>query len=155
MRCDETIEFIATGGRLGYYSKMPGTLGSAAAFVVAIFFHIHLWLILLTVAVGIFTSDYYCRKKGIDDPSEVVIDEIAGTWIAMYGLPAGYSLPALFLFRIVDIIKPVPICTVEKLPGGWGIMADDILGGLFVNMILLAVDWLFYKGGFAFIDTFI
>ena len=65
----------------------------------------------------------------------------------MYGLPSGFFLPALFLFRVVDILKPFPINTAEKLPGGWGIMADDIVGGIIVNLILMLIRWLYLGGG--------
>jgi phosphatidylglycerophosphatase A len=142
---------LATGGGLGRYSRMPGTLGSVAAFIVALVIPIPLWLIVITVVTGIYTSDEYQKRTGIKDPSEVIVDEIAGMWISMYALPAGFALPALFLFRVVDILKPVPVCTAEKLPGGLGIMADDVIGGIIVNLILIGVNWLYYQGGFAFL----
>ena len=71
------------------------------------------------------------------DPSEVVIDEAVGMWITLYMLPhsiAIYSM-AFILFRIFDIFKPSFIYRVQNLPGGWGIMMDDVLAGIFTLLI--------------------
>ena len=57
-------------------------------------------------------------------------------WISLYALPASLSLPAFFLFRVVDILKPFPVSAAERLPGGVGIMADDVVGGVMVNLFL-------------------
>jgi phosphatidylglycerophosphatase A len=137
MRKFDLDEFISTFFGIGRYSKMPGTLGSVVAWIIAIVFYpIHWTAIIAVIIIGIWFSDRYSRKIGVKDPPEVVIDEVAGTWISMYALPVGYGIPALVLFRIIDIVKPFPVCTAEKLPGGIGIMADDILGGVFVWLIL-------------------
>jgi len=69
----------------------------------------------------------------------------------MYGMPSGFFLPALFLFRVVDILKPFPVNASEKLPGGWGIMADDIVGGILVNLLLTFIRWLYIGGGWSHI----
>ena len=68
----------------------------------------------------------------------------------MYGLSQGYLLPALFLQNL-DILKPFPVSAAEKLPGGWGIMADDIVAGIMVNVLLTAVRWLYFEGGLGFL----
>lgn len=148
---ERVCELVSTVGGIGKISKMPGTLGSIAAFLIAFLVPVKWWVILITLVIGIIVSENYQNMTGKKDPGEVVIDEVVGTWIAMYGLPSGFALPALFLFRIVDIIKPVPVCTVEKLPGGLGIMADDVVGGIMVNIILVTINWLFYRGGFSFL----
>ncbi len=149
---EKFYELIATAGGLGKIGKMPGTLGSVLAFIIAIFLPVKWWVILITVVIGTISSENYQNRTGRKDPGEVVIDEVAGTWIAMYGLPAGFALPALFLFRVVDILKPVPVCSAEKLPGGLGIMADDVIGGIMVNVILVLINWLFLRGGFSFLS---
>jgi phosphatidylglycerophosphatase A len=133
-------EFIATFCGIGWSKKMPGTMASAVAFIIAAILHpIHWAEILAVIIIGTWFSDRYSKKKGIKDPPEVVIDEVAGMWISMYALPAGYGLPALVLFRIIDILKPFPVNVAEKLPGGIGIMADDIVGGVMVWFLLFAI----------------
>ncbi len=140
---------ISTLCGLGFFSSMPGTLGSVAAFLVYILFPVPWYLIVAVSLLGVYTSHVYSKREGVEDPKEVIIDEVAGVWISMYGLPAGFFLPALFLFRVVDILKPFPVNVSEKLPGGWGIMADDIVAGILVNIILQIVRWLYIGGGWS------
>jgi len=138
---------VSTLCGLGFVSNMPGTLGSVAAFFIYVFFPVPLYIIILIALLGLYTSQIYSKRIGEEDPKEVIVDEVVGVWLAMYGLPSGFFLPALFLFRVVDILKPFPINTAEKLPGGWGIMADDIVGGIIVNLILMLIRWLYLGGG--------
>ena len=72
-----------------------------------------------------------------NDPSEVVIDEVVGMHISLFMLPHNFILYALafVIFRILDILKPSLIYRVQSLPGGWGIMLDDILAGIFTCVI--------------------
>ncbi|MDR1979519.1 MAG: phosphatidylglycerophosphatase A [Synergistaceae bacterium] len=133
----------ATVGGAGYLTKMPGTVGSAVACVVYAFLPVPWWMILAVTLVGTWCADVYAGLKGISDPGEVVIDEVVGMWLSLWGLPMTFILPAFLLFRIVDIIKPIPVSTAEKLPGGWGIMADDVVGGVMTNLILQAIYWIF------------
>ena len=136
---------------LGFFSSMPGTVGSIAAFLVYPVIPAPILAIIGIIALGVWTSHRYAVQEGKKDPKEVIIDEVAGTWIAMFGLPSGFSLPALFLFRILDILKPFPVNASEKLPGGWGIMADDIVAGLLANIILTVIRWLYFGGGWNFL----
>lgn len=141
---------ISTLGGLGFMTRMPGTVGSVAAFLVAMVHPVPLWVILPAAALSVWASESYARQEGREDPPEVVADEAVGTWLALWGLPLGYGLPALFLFRVIDIIKPIPVSTAEKLPGGWGIVADDVVGGLMTNALIRGVSWLFFGGGLQF-----
>ena len=77
------------------------------------------------------------------DPSKVVIDEVAGMAIGLLFLPVSvtYLLCAFILFRFFDIVKPLYIRKMEALPSGWGIMMDDVLAGLYTNILLQAVVW--------------
>ncbi len=134
---------------LGFLTNMPGTVASAAAFAVYLLYPVPLWMAGLLGVLGVFTTGRYAIGKHREDPSEVVIDEVIGTWIAVTGLSPGLGLPALFLFRVFDIIKPFPVNTAEKLPDGLGIMADDVVAGLYANVIVRAVEWLFLAGGMA------
>jgi phosphatidylglycerophosphatase A len=146
---------VATFGGLGLSPWAPGTVGSFGAFLVLLAFGaagfggVPWQLILVAVLAGTAAAHRYSTRLGAEDPGEIVIDEVAGYWVSVWGLPPEYAIPAFFLFRIVDIIKPWPISASERLPGGIGIMADDLLGGAAVNLILRAVGWLFLAGGFA------
>jgi phosphatidylglycerophosphatase A len=73
------------------------------------------------------------RESGRHDPGFVVIDEVAGQWIALLGSPADWKhgLIALVLFRLFDITKPFPARQLERLPAGWGIVFDDVAAGLY------------------------
>ncbi|GAB6281108.1 MAG: phosphatidylglycerophosphatase A [Thermovirga sp.] len=140
---------ISTCFGLGFISRMPGTVASFAAVVFALIIPVSPVLILVTAAFGVFASGIYTRSSGSEDPGEVVIDEVVGTWIALYGHPPAMFVPAFGLFRILDIVKPFPVRNLEKLPGGIGIMADDIAAGLLSNLILRMTCWLLFSGGLA------
>lgn len=139
---------IATFFALGCFSRMPGTIGSMAACVIWLAAGgVPLWVILPVIAVGCVAADKYEKESGRTDPGECVIDEVAGYWISAYGLGMNFAVVALFAFRIIDILKPFPVNKAEKLPGGIGIMADDIVGGVMVNLLLRALYWFFVQGG--------
>lgn len=147
---------ISTLCGLGHFSSMPGTVGSLVACLFALLIPYRLLYLLIpaVILLGIWASGKYEAQKGSEDPSEVIIDEVAGVWIAMAGHVVSqetmvYALPALFLFRIFDILKPVPVSTAEKLPGGIGIVADDVVAGIFANVLLWGLRWLFVTGGYA------
>ena len=93
------------------------------------------------------SADRYEKAVEREDPPEVVIDEVAGCWTACWGFDPTYAIVGLFLFRIIDITKPFPVRQMEKLPGGIGIMADDIAGGIMANLLIRAMRWFFYEGG--------
>jgi len=139
---------MATFGTLGRFSKMPGTLGSMAACVIWIVFGgLPIWAIASVAILGTIAADRYEKAVEREDPPEVVIDEVAGCWTACWGFDPTYAIVGLFLFRIIDITKPFPVRQMEKLPGGIGIMADDIAGGIMANLLIRAMRWFFYEGG--------
>jgi phosphatidylglycerophosphatase A len=89
--------------------------------------------------VGIWAGGHAVQAFGKNDPAQVVVDEVAGSWIALAGatLLNGYALVGAFLlFRLFDIWKPFPIRRLELLPGGMGIMADDLMAGLYAALVL-------------------
>ncbi|MDR1732459.1 MAG: phosphatidylglycerophosphatase A [Synergistaceae bacterium] len=147
MRRFDAAKAAATLCGAGYLTKMPGTVGSAVACVLYVLFPINEWVIFLTAAFGVGAASVYAKETGKSDPPEVVIDEVVGMWLSLWALPPSFLIPAFFLFRIVDILKPVPVCTAEKLSSGWGIMADDIVGGILVNLILQSIAWIFLDQG--------
>ena len=158
--------YIATVFGLGFFTKMPGTVGSFVALILNLLVKIPLWAIILVSVIGIYTSslteDFLKsadpknypeipeRYFHITDPSCAIIDEVAGMWVSAYLLPGQFLVPAFFLFRLVDILKPWPVSTMEKLPRGWGIMFDDILGGIIVNIFLQIVNAYIYHAGWLY-----
>lgn len=144
---------IATVGTVGLYSRMPGTLGTGVACILAIVAGgIPLWIVALTILLGTVAAEKYAKSAGKEDPGEIVIDEVAGYWVSLIGLDPSYAIVAFFLFRVVDILKPFPVRNMEKLPGGIGIMADDVCGGILVNVLLRLLHWLFFENGFSLIN---
>jgi phosphatidylglycerophosphatase A len=133
---------LATAGGVGYLPRAPGTWGSllavAAAWVLSVF--PWWWLVAIPLAIGIgwLSCPGACRHFDNKDPSQVVIDEVAGQWIALAGLPLNpVTLIAGFaLFRLFDILKPWPVGRLERFPGASGIMLDDLAAGLIAQLIL-------------------
>lgn len=97
---------------------------------------------LVSTALGVAASAVVARECGKKDPSEVVLDEVAGQLIALLFAPGAhwnYVLASLILFRSFDILKPPPVRQLERLPGGWGIMMDDVAAGLLALLVLQAL----------------
>jgi phosphatidylglycerophosphatase A len=139
---------IATVMWVGTFSAMPGTLGTAVALVFFLLTSYNsVLLILLVTIVGTIAADRYATSVSRDDPGEVVIDEVAGYLVSVWGLGRSFALVGFILFRIIDIVKPFPVRQMERLPGGIGIMADDLLGGVIVNLLLRALQWFFFADG--------
>ncbi|MCX6178124.1 MAG: phosphatidylglycerophosphatase A [Chlorobiales bacterium] len=139
-------KILSTCFGLGYFPVAPGTVTSIAA-VVCYFFipSLHytpflLSLVLLLTAVGIWGGMLMEEKYG-SDPSIVTIDELAGQWLALAALPEGLLsvLLSFIFFRFFDIAKPGPVDAAQRFTGGWGIMADDVLAGLFANLCVRGV----------------
>jgi phosphatidylglycerophosphatase A len=136
---------VATFFGAGLGKPGPGTWGSVAAVLLWALFA---WTrhpsptalavalvagIVLSIAIGIPAATIAARESGRHDPGFVVIDEVAGQWIALLGSPADWkhALIALLLFRLFDITKPFPARQLESLPEGWGIVFDDVAAGLY------------------------
>lgn len=136
---------VATFFGAGLGKPGPGTWGSVAAVLLwaayawllhpsALALNIALLIgIALTLLFGIPAATIVARESGREDPGFVVIDEVAGQWIALLGSHANWrhALLALILFRLFDITKPYPVRRLEDLPEGWGIVLDDVLAGLY------------------------
>ncbi len=136
--------FFATFCYIGFIPFAPGTWASLAALIiwqlwVPVSVPVQLILIAGALIIGQITSEKTSRDMGRKDPGEIVIDEVAGMWLALFLLPKTiWFLAAAFcLFRILDIFKPLVIGKVQSLHGGLGIMLDDILAGIFARIILL------------------
>ncbi|MCL4536001.1 MAG: phosphatidylglycerophosphatase A [Nitrospirae bacterium] len=136
-------KIIATVFFIGYIPFAPGTFGSLAALMVVWILRpdvLTLLAILATVfIVGVLSSHAVEKDTGIKDGRYIVIDEFIGYLASIIFLPLtpGYVVAAFFLFRFFDILKPPPIRNLEKIfSGGIGVMIDDLLAGIFTNIIL-------------------
>jgi phosphatidylglycerophosphatase A len=134
--------FFATGAFVGFIPPFPGTLGALeGVFLYQITLEMALYVKLLLsiffILIGLLSSSYVSVLLNNKDPDEVVIDEVAGAYIACLGKTTILELVLVFiLFRIIDITKPFPLKRLESLRGGWGIMLDDILAGIMTNLIV-------------------
>lgn len=136
---------IASVFGIGYFPFASGTVASLAAMPVAALILLHGGGIalaaasLIAFAIGVWACGDHVRATGREDPSECVIDEVAGQWLACAFAPV--SLPGLalafFLFRLFDIWKPWPVGWADReLPGGLGVMADDMIAGLMAGVLV-------------------
>lgn len=146
--------FVATGFGSGYWPWGPGTAGALVAtgmwFLLGRVVTEPMLIIITAVAivaatvVGTWTTNQLEPVWG-EDPSKVVIDEMIGVWIPLLVCPLDswqYALAAFVLFRFFDILKPLGIRSLDLRHGGFWVMADDILAGIY-SMILIAVfRWL-------------
>lgn len=147
---------VCTWFGAGLLRPAPGTWGSIAAALPALALLLAVepgtarWILLAGVAAatvaGIRCAPAAVARFGVHDPSQVVIDEVAGTWLAIAVLPAALLAQpllavgaALLLFRVFDIAKPWPVGWCEHLPGGWGIMADDLVAGALAGCLATAL----------------
>jgi phosphatidylglycerophosphatase A len=98
--------------------------------------------VIMVTAIGISAATRVAQESGRKDPGYVVIDEVAGQWLTLVVCKPDWqhALLALALFRLFDIAKPWPIRKLEALPGGWGIMLDDLAAGLFGLVALLVIQ---------------
>jgi phosphatidylglycerophosphatase A len=144
----------------GYSPFAPGTMGAIVGCIALWLFEkynlisttttpiLFIGLILVTTVLGIIVTDKLEEEWG-KDPSKVVLDEVIGVWIAMMFIPFSFFnvLLAFGLFRYFDIAKPLGIRKLESLKGGLGVMADDMLAGIYSNItlqIILALLAKFY-----------
>lgn len=139
---------IATVGGLGFSPFAPGTLGSVVGLGIA-------WILsanpvhqligcAVAIALALWSAGPTAKQLGKQDPSAIVIDEVAGMMVGAALLPV--SVPAyaaaFLLFRFFDVIKPLGLRRLERLPGSWGIVLDDLAAGLATRLFLLLLGWI-------------
>jgi phosphatidylglycerophosphatase A len=137
---------VATAGNVGRIPFVPGTFGTLAAvplvYLVARANHpLVLLAAVVTVTVaGVWAAGVVEKQEERTDPTLVVVDEVAGFLVTMAFLPATplVLLSGFLIFRVLDVLKPPPAGWAEKFPGGFGIMADDLIVGVYANLILRA-----------------
>jgi phosphatidylglycerophosphatase A len=137
---------LATWFGSGLLPIAPGTFGTIAAVPLILGLHnFGIWhnvfALVIIIGVSIWAAGRYQKLLRQNDPPKVVIDEVAGFSLTMFLLPPSWPILGLgfILFRFFDILKPYPIRRLEKLRGGFGIVADDLLAGLYSQLGLRIV----------------
>ena len=145
------VLFFATGFGAGYSPFVPGTMGTLIAIPVYYFLsNIPSPIYEITLSGFLFLSIWFSEKAEVSftkkDDRRIVIDEMMGFLITMLWLPKTIFtvMAGFFLFRFFDILKPFPIRNIEvRLKGGWGIVLDDVLAGVYANIILQIILYSF------------
>lgn len=142
-------KFIASGFGVGFLPKAPGTWGALLALLLSLpllyvenfqrNFILGILIVVFTVA-GVWSANRVEEVWG-HDPKQVVVDEMVGFWITVLFVPAvlKFYIIGFVLFRFFDILKPLGIRKAEQLKGGYGVMADDILAGIYSNIVLQCI----------------
>jgi phosphatidylglycerophosphatase A len=136
--------FVATGAYVGFAPVAPGTCGSIVG--LAVFYAVRhrgsmsleAAAVVLLVAVGVWSAAEAERHFGRVDPGPVVIDEVVGMLITLAFVPVNVAgaIVGFLVFRFLDVVKPWPARRLERLPGGWGIVFDDVMAGLYGNLAM-------------------
>ncbi len=144
----QVIIFLASGAYTGYSPFAPGTAGSVVGLIIGYFFCAPMWqhepmmFVLIFAAVMFLSCLIAGRAEEIfseHDSSKIVLDEVLGMIATMFLNPLGWVslLGGFILFRLFDIIKPFPADLIDrKMPGGPGVMLDDLFAGIYANIIL-------------------
>lgn len=143
--------FLATGAHIGRIPIAPGTFGSLVGLPIVYLFAKTDWILasLLTgmlVLISVRVAHLAERQLNAKDPGCIVIDEVAGMCVTLLAIPLTLTtgIAGFFLFRIFDVIKPPPARQLEKvLPGGWGVVMDDVVAGIMANIVLRVGIYLF------------
>ncbi len=146
--------WIASVAFVGRAPIAPGTFGSAAGLVVHLIARRtggaigEVVLIPMLFALGIWAATRVSEAVGRSDPGVVVIDEVVGMLVTLALLPVSYTglLVGFLLFRLFDIVKPFPAAQSERLPGGIGIMTDDVIAGVYAHLVLRGLAWAWPAG---------
>jgi phosphatidylglycerophosphatase A len=141
------IHFLAFGLGSGASPKAPGTLGTLAALVPYYFMQdlsqpIYVVVLVVSAILGIYLCGKTARDIGVHDHGGIVWDEFVGMWLTLFAAPQGWQWIAIgfVLFRVFDILKPMPIAWLDRrVHGGIGIMLDDIVAGTFAWLCLQGI----------------
>lgn len=142
---DLLARVIATVFGSGYSAFAPGTAGSAVGVLLFWPMATAAWprqaaASAILFAVGSLAAGRVARRANRKDPAIVVVDEVVGQWVTLTALPFTPVTAGLgfVLFRVMDVVKPWPARDLERVPGGWGIMADDVAAGVYAHLALRA-----------------
>ncbi|MCI4624740.1 MAG: phosphatidylglycerophosphatase A [Candidatus Magnetoovum sp. WYHC-5] len=139
------FKYIASLGFIGFLPIAPGTWGTLAGFV-------FLWLVqvdgfyllilsLIVLVIGVFAAQIAEEEFNKKDSGHIIIDELCGYFVSVVFIEQSMSvlIAGFFLFRFFDIVKPQPVRLCEKLPGGFGVMLDDVMAGIYANIVIQIV----------------
>lgn len=142
-----TAKAISTCLGIGYIQKGAGTVAALAGCIAWYFTGargadgwMNIIFILIILLVGVWSATVVEKQWG-HDSNRIVVDELLGMCISLFLIPVSwkYIVTAFILFRFFDIVKPLYIRKAEALPRGWGVMADDVLAGIYSNILLQIV----------------
>jgi phosphatidylglycerophosphatase A len=150
----QLYKVLATGFGIGYIRKGGGSVAAAVCCLVWYLLfsqgynsYVIAGVLIVITAIGIWVSNGVETEWGVDS-NRVVIDEIAGMGITLIFIPV--NIPFVFtgfvLFRFFDIVKPLFIKRLEALPGGWGVMLDDVVAGIYANILLQIILYFRWYG---------
>lgn len=143
--------FIATCAHVGYVPVAPGTFGSAVGLAVYYLIRreassaVELSVIAIITVVGLWSATEAEHHFGGIDPGPVVIDEVVGMLMTLALHPVNVlgAIVGFFIFRVLDVVKPWPARRLELLPGGFGVVLDDMMAGVYGNLIVWGLVRLF------------
>jgi phosphatidylglycerophosphatase A len=147
---EKLITFLATGFGSGLAPYAPGTAGTLVGALICLLcipmpWTLRLFFVLVLLALSLYVSQKAEELYQKKDDQRIVIDEIIGIQITM--LPVAINVLSLcagfVLFRIFDILKPFPVRNLQGLPGGWGVVADDVAAGIYAAIVLWLLIYLF------------
>jgi phosphatidylglycerophosphatase A len=141
LRSNFAVAF-ASVGYVGFAPVAPGTVGAAAAIPFFLLLRragsawLEFGVCAVIVVAGAWSARLTEQALGVEDPGPVVIDEVVGMLVSLLLLPGTWPviLAAFVAFRVFDIVKPWPAGRLEHIPGGWGVMADDVMAGVYANL---------------------
>lgn len=140
--------FYSTLFNIGYFPKAPGTAGTFVAALVyfllpeSMFISAACWIffLLIVLILSIISVHFISKAEKVlgHDNGKIIIDEFFGYFFSVLFLPKTILIiiGSFLLFRFFDILKPEPVNILQKLPEGWGVMADDVMAGIYANLIL-------------------
>ena len=134
---------LATFGYVGYFPIAPGTAGSAVGLIFVwamstLSLAGQIAAILVVTVLAMVAADIVAKSVGLKDPGIIVADEIAGMMVTMVALPFTLTSVVLgfVLFRVMDVVKPPPARQFENFKGGVGVVADDLMAGIYAHLVL-------------------
>ena len=140
---------LASFGYVGFAPVAPGTAGAAAAIPLFLLLRwadsswLEIAVCAVMVVAGAWSARLTERALGVEDPGVIVIDEVVGMLVSLIFLPGTWPViaAAFVAFRVFDIVKPWPAGRLEHVPGGWGVMADDVMAGVYANLTIQILLW--------------
>lgn len=137
------VKFLSTLGFVGYSPLAPGTVGTLLSIIPYFFLSkldpvYYIISVILIIILSIIVSSASVGIFGSEDPKQVVADELCGFLVTMFLVGPSFLniLLGFFLFRFFDITKPLPIRKIERLPGGFGIVLDDVAAGIYSCIVI-------------------